>query len=60
MLVQNENESRIDYLLRVLEYFMENTIAGEITVAYDDAFCDGHCLCQDISDAIDDIKTDHQ
>lgn len=54
MIYQKEDESRIEYLLRVLEEFMQNTIAGEITIEYDDAVCDGMCLAEDISNAVED------
>lgn len=58
MLVQDENETRINYLMRVLEYFMDSTIAGQITVCYDDAICDGMCLAEDIRNAVDELEGD--
>ena len=48
MVEQHEVEKRIDYLMRVLDYFMSSTIAGEITIPYDETTCDGYCLFEDI------------
>lgn len=44
---QKPDEPRIEYLARVLHEFMNNSIAAEITVFYDDAQCDGMCLAYD-------------
>ena len=46
---QRTNETRIEYLVRVLEEFMSTTSAGEQTIKYDDAVCDGLCLATDIA-----------
>ena len=54
MLEQEEGETRLNYLMRVLDYFMSSTIAGDITVLYDETECDGYCLVEDIKNAIDD------
>lgn len=48
MIVEKEGESRIEYLCRVLRTFMERTVAGEQTIEYDGAICDGRCLANDI------------
>jgi hypothetical protein len=48
MIDQRENESRIEYLARVLHAFMEaNGIAAECTIDYDETTCDGLCLALD-------------
>ena len=52
MIEQLENEERIAYLVRVLHEFMKSTIAGEQTIGYDGAICDGHCLAQDLADEL--------
>jgi hypothetical protein len=52
MIKQRENEERIEYLARVLNSFMADTIAGEETIDYDGATCDGSCLAQDIVDEL--------
>lgn len=46
---QRANEPRIEYLIRVLEEFMSTTSAGEQTIKYDEAVCDGLCLATDIA-----------
>lgn len=46
MIIQKINESRIEYLLRVLDVYMNEH--GDGTVKYDDAECDGLCLADDI------------
>jgi hypothetical protein len=48
MIIQNPDEPRIKYLARVLYEFMDQTIAGEQTIDYDETTCDGLCLAQDI------------
>jgi len=48
MIVQKKDESRIEYLARVLHELMDNTIAGEETIDYDGVTCDGICLAEDI------------
>ena len=52
MIIQEENESRIEYLVRVLDWFMQNTCAGELTADYDDTTCDGYCLVDDFKNEI--------
>lgn len=49
MITQKENETRIEYLCRVLHEFMDRTIAGEQTIDYDETTCDGLCLANDIA-----------
>ena len=49
MIVQKEDEKRIEYLTRVLHEFMKKTIAGEQTIDYDETTCDGMCLANDIA-----------
>lgn len=53
MLIQKENEERINYLSRVLYKFMDNTVAGEEVIEYDGTECDGFCLAQDIVNELD-------
>lgn len=55
MIVQSEDESRLEYLGRVLEQLMELTIAGEQTIDYDDTTCDGVCLAEDINIEIQSV-----
>ena len=48
MINPRENESRIEYLARVLHAFMdENWAAAVCTIDYDETTCDGLCLAQD-------------
>jgi hypothetical protein len=49
---QRSDEDRIEYLAKVLYEFMHMTIAGECTIFYDDADCDGMCLAQEFMDAL--------
>ena len=49
MIEVKENETRIEYLIRVLDIFMETTIAGEETIDFDGTTCDGSCLKNDIA-----------
>lgn len=53
MLVQKENEKRIEYLVRVLHHFMSETQAGSCVSDYDGTTCDGLCLANDIMDELD-------
>lgn len=48
---QHNDESRIDYLLRVLDVYMDQH--GHHTISYDEADCDGVCLANDIRSEID-------
>jgi hypothetical protein len=52
MITQRDNEPRIAYLVRVLNEFMTDTIAGEQTIDYDGTTCDGACLVQDFADEL--------
>lgn len=52
MIKQKENESRALYLSRVLLALMEETAAGEFTIEYDDAECDGLCLAKEIENEL--------
>ena len=47
MITQGKNEPRLEYLARVLHEFMDNTVAGEQTIEYDETTCDGQCLAND-------------
>ena len=49
MITQRDDEERIEYLARVLHELMNNTIAGEETIEYDETTCDGMCLANDIA-----------
>ena len=53
MIVQKDGEPRIEYLTRVLHEVMNNTIAGEQTIDYDDATCDGMCLANDFASELE-------
>lgn len=52
MIEQREGEPRIEYLTRVLIEFMDQTIAGEQSIDYDETTCDGYCLAQDFADEL--------
>ncbi len=56
MIYQHEDESRADYLLRVLDTFMQTTYAGASTVEYDGAVCDGFCLADDIRAEVEQLS----
>jgi len=47
MIVQKKHETRLEYLARVLHALMTDTVAGEQTIEYDGATCDGQCLAND-------------
>lgn len=49
MITQKDGEPRIEYLARVLHELMNNTIAGEQAIDYDETTCDGMCLANDIA-----------
>ena len=50
MIKQRSDETRLEYLARVLCQFMrENGAAAECTIDYDGATCDGYCLANDIA-----------
>lgn len=53
MIKQREDEDRIEYLVRVLARFMDETLAGEETIEYDENEYDGFCLAQDIANELD-------
>ena len=53
MIVQKDKESRLEYLSRVLEAYMQNY--GYDTIDYDEATCDGLCLAEDIKGEIDSL-----
>lgn len=55
-----ENETRIDYLMRCLKAFMEDTPAGSEVIYFDGAECDGHCLMDDIINAIAEAVSTNQ
>jgi hypothetical protein len=44
---QRQDEDRLEYLVKVLHEFMNNTGAGEHTMTYDGVVCDGLCLADD-------------
>ena len=53
MIEKREDETRIEYLARVLWHFMhENGVAAEYTIEYDGTECDGGCLAQDFIDEL--------
>ena len=51
MIIQMEDETRIEYLIRVLTVYMEDC-GGEYTIDYDGVTCDGMCLAQDIANEL--------
>lgn len=51
MIIQDEGESRIMYLMRALQHYMDEY--GDSTIKYDDAECDGHILATDIITELD-------
>lgn len=57
MILQKSGESRIEYLVRVLHDFMEETSAGEIPVEYDNGSWDGYCLADDLAMELE-VNTD--
>ena len=59
MIVREKNETRLQYLSRVLVAFMEG-IAGEETIDYDETTCDGACLAEDIKNEIEMTQTPSQ
>lgn len=56
MIEERPDESRIEYLSRVLIEFMYMGGVGEATIDYDGTTCDGWCLAQDIADTIEITK----
>ena len=49
MITKQNDETRIEYLSRVLVAYMEeNPCAAEYWIGYDGAECDGWCLAEDI------------
>lgn len=55
MIEPKKDESRLQYLSRVLTAFMEGA-SGEDTIDYDETTCDGHCLAEDIKNEIEMIE----
>ena len=53
MIKQLNNETRLHYLLRVLEKYMDEY--GDSTIDYDETTCDGACLYQDLENEIDEL-----
>lgn len=51
-LEQKKGERRASYLIRVVHAFMNETYAGNESLFYDDAECDGLCLADDVDAAI--------
>jgi hypothetical protein len=56
MIKQSKNETRLEYLSRVLSHLMHNSIAGEETVNYDKATCDGMCLASDFEIEVSEVS----
>jgi hypothetical protein len=46
MIKQKDDETRLEYLMRVLEKYMDQY--GDSTIDYDETTCDGVCLYQDL------------
>lgn len=55
MMVQKENESRIEYLIRVLDYAMNDAVTSCDYLRYDDTTCDHVCLFEDIESELIDL-----
>ena len=53
MITQKPNETRIQYLMRVLYTYMYENVSFEIE--YDDCTCDGQCLVDDITIELDSL-----
>ncbi|NOR64926.1 MAG: hypothetical protein GQ468_02805 [Candidatus Scalindua sp.] len=57
MIIQRKGEARLDYLVRVLDAYMDNW--GDETIDYDGVTCDGACLAEDIRNAVSEIEYDN-
>ena len=53
MIKQKDDETRLEYLMRVLQKYMDEY--GESTIDYDETTCDGACLYQDIESEVDEL-----
>ena len=51
MILEKEGETRIQYLMRVLDEYMAEYGTG--TIDFDGTTCDGWCLADDIRDELD-------
>jgi hypothetical protein len=58
MLIQKDNETRLMYLLRVAEAYIDANPYH--IIAYDDAECDGYCLAEELRDLREDIESNIQ
>lgn len=54
MITQKENESRKNYLIRVVIEFITDNATLELRVKYDGATCDGYCLVEDLTNVLDE------
>lgn len=52
---KKDGEQRIDYLLRVLNQYMD--CFGDGQILYDEAECDGVCLAEDICNEVEIVST---
>lgn len=53
MITEKEGETRIQYLMRVLEQYMLKY--GDCTIDFDGTTCDGQCLADDIRIELDSL-----
>lgn len=53
MIKQKENESRLEYLLRVSIFYMQHHIGS---IRYDETECDSLCLADDLENELEDLK----
>jgi len=49
---------RLEYLVGVLQEFMQEGVSGEQEIHYDEADCDGSCLADDFTNVLMEIKYD--
>ena len=54
MITQDENESRLHYLVRVAIKYINEQPEG--MVDYDETTCDGYCLADDLDVALDNFE----
>ena len=57
-IVQQPGESRIDYMMRVMEAYFQEHPVNDYTLIWDEAECDGHCLVDDMRTAVDELGID--
>ena len=48
MIIQKNQENRLEYLTRVLYHYFQNNPVNDYTIQYDGTECDGSCLIDDL------------